>query len=162
MDTNAFALLQLFVLGIVVNGLLMGAFSKADTIQLKPTLPPQCNESRLLSETELCGGGFKQNMTRVQPQHWCNLTHFMREYHDFTQCTEIGAISSDCYWPNPLVEGYIIRIHKLFFSNCTIERVLWVDPPEDTVAALILVPVFLTLAMIGVVVWCSKRSDLLA
>ncbi|KAG7256115.1 hypothetical protein CRUP_024967 [Coryphaenoides rupestris] len=68
----------------------------------------------------------------------------------------------NCYWPNPLVEGYIIRVHKQFFSNCTVDHEVWVDPPDGTLTALILVPVFLTLAMIALVVWCSKRSDLLA
>uniref|UniRef100_A0A3B3Z922 Receptor activity-modifying protein 3 n=1 Tax=Periophthalmus magnuspinnatus TaxID=409849 RepID=A0A3B3Z922_9GOBI len=90
---------------------------------------------------------------------WCNLTN---EYHLFTLCTETKSHYVDCYWPNPLVEGYIIRIHKLFFSNCTLEQVVWVDPPDDTLIVLILVPIFLTLAMIALVVWCSKRSDLLA
>ena len=75
---------------------------------------------------------------------------------------ETGAQRINCYWPNPLVEGYIIRIHKHFFSNCSMDRVVWLDPPDEKLLALILVPVFLTLAMIALVVWCSKRSDLLA
>lgn len=84
------------------------------------------------------------------------------EYHIFTLCTETRSQLVDCYWPNPLVEGYIIRIHKQFFSNCTNEQEVWVDPPEKTLVILILIPVFLTLVMIALVVWCSKRSDILA
>uniref|UniRef100_A0A3Q2CBL6 Receptor activity-modifying protein 3 n=1 Tax=Cyprinodon variegatus TaxID=28743 RepID=A0A3Q2CBL6_CYPVA len=91
--------------------------------------------------------------------HFCNL---IAEYHIFTLCTETKSHNVDCYWPNPLVESYIIRIHKHFFSNCTMEGVKWGDPPDDTLTILILIPVFLTLAMIALVVWCSKRSDLLA
>ncbi|XP_008291013.1 receptor activity-modifying protein 3 [Stegastes partitus] len=87
---------------------------------------------------------------------------FPSEYHLFTFCTEKKSQILDCYWPNPLVESYIIRIHKHFFSNCTMEPVIWVDPPDDTLTILVLIPVFLTLAMIALVVWCSKRSDILA
>ncbi|CAL8293056.1 unnamed protein product [Lota lota] len=166
MDTKAFALLKLFVLGILVNVWMMGALTKGDTFHLVPTPPRSnmalCNESRLLRQTEECGESFKKDMVLIEPQNLCNLTHFISQYHEFTQCTELGAQRSNCYWPNPLVEGYIIRIHKHFFSNCTMYRVVWLDPPEDTLLALILVPVFLTLAMIALVVWCSKRSDLLA
>lgn len=86
----------------------------------------------------------------------------LSEYHLFTLCTETKSQIVDCYWPNPLVERYIIHIHKHFFSNCTIDQPLWIDPPDDTLTILILIPVFLTLAMIGLVVWCSKRSDILA
>ncbi|CAL8400801.1 unnamed protein product [Gadus morhua 'NCC'] len=143
-----------------------GALTKGDTFNLVPTPPPLpkmalCNETHLLSQTEICGERFKQDMGHIAPKNLCNLTHFIRQYHEFTQCTEKGAVRIHCYWPNPLVEGYIIRIHKHFFSNCSLDRVVWLDPPEEKLLALILVPVFLTLAMIALVVWCSKRSDLL-
>lgn len=84
------------------------------------------------------------------------------EYHLFTLCTEKKSDHMHCYWPNPMVENYIIHIHKHFFSNCTNDQPVWVDPPDKTLTILILIPIFLTLAMIAVVVWCSKRSDILA
>ncbi|KAM3593920.1 uncharacterized protein V6R79_025669 [Siganus canaliculatus] len=121
-----------------------------------------CNESRLQLELEHCGDSFKQGMGQIDPRHWCNLTHFIEKYHDFTNCTEVKSDNMNCYWPNPLVESFIIRIHKQFFGNCSNQNVVWVDPPDETLTALILVPVFLTLAMIALVVWCSKRSDILA
>lgn len=121
-----------------------------------------CNESRLQWEVEVCGDKFKRDMDHVDPQYWCNFTHFIRQYHVFTLCTEIKSQGVDCYWPNPLVESFFIHIHKLLFSNCSNTQLEWNDPPEETLTALILVPVFLTFAMIAVVVWCSKRSDLLA
>uniref|UniRef100_A0A493TC41 Receptor activity-modifying protein 3 n=1 Tax=Anas platyrhynchos platyrhynchos TaxID=8840 RepID=A0A493TC41_ANAPP len=84
-------------------------------------------------------------------------------YYDiFTQCTEHEAFYASCFWPNPLVEGFITRIHKQFFLNCTSEDVLWEDPPDEILITLILIPVMLTCAMITLVVWCSKRSDILA
>ncbi|XP_015246726.1 PREDICTED: receptor activity-modifying protein 3-like [Cyprinodon variegatus] len=139
--------------------------SASDSFNLEPTITWQrrlCNESRLRWDVEVCGEDFKRVMAYIDPLQWCNLTHFMSEYHIFTLCTETKSHNVDCYWPNPLVESYIIRIHKHFFSNCTMEGVKWGDPPDDTLTILILIPVFLTLAMIALVVWCSKRSDLLA
>lgn len=163
MDTNEIVVLKLFIVGILVNAWMMRGVSGAETVEATSPRPMRaCNESRLQWEVEVCGEHFKKDMALIQPQYWCNLTYFISEYHLFTLCTEAKAKDVHCYWPNPLVEGYIIRIHKLFFSNCTVEQVVWVDPPDETLVALILVPIFLTLAMIALVVWCSKRSDVLA
>ncbi|XP_063181726.1 receptor activity-modifying protein 3 isoform X2 [Chroicocephalus ridibundus] len=82
-------------------------------------------------------------------------------YDNFTQCTEREANDASCFWPNPLAEGFITGIHKQFFSNCTSEKVHWEDPPDEILITLILIPVMLTCAMITLVVWCSKRSDIL-
>ncbi|XP_009581039.1 PREDICTED: receptor activity-modifying protein 3, partial [Fulmarus glacialis] len=82
-------------------------------------------------------------------------------YDNFTQCTEREANNASCFWPNPLAEGFITGIHKQFFSNCTSEKVHWEDPPDEILTTLILIPVMLTCAMITLVVWCSKRSDIL-
>ncbi|RLW04450.1 hypothetical protein DV515_00005914 [Chloebia gouldiae] len=84
-----------------------------------------------------------------------------RYYDNFTQCTEREANNASCFWPNPLAEGFITGIHKQFFSNCTSEKVHWEDPPDEIVVTLILIPVMLTCVMITLVVWCSKRSDIL-
>ncbi|KAM9333756.1 receptor activity-modifying protein 3 [Pholidichthys leucotaenia] len=165
MDANESVVLKLFVVGVLINALAVRELSASDSLNTDPT-PPRvrkaCNESRLQWEVEVCGEDFKQDMTHIDPQYWCNLTHFISEYYLFTLCTETKSHNVNCYWPNPLVESYIIRIHKHFFSNCTLEQVVWIDPPEDTLTVLILIPVFLTLAMIALVVWCSKRSDILA
>ncbi|KAM9713167.1 receptor activity-modifying protein 3 [Menidia menidia] len=165
MDTNEFVVLKVFCVGLLVNICMMKGLSATDSFNTEPTSPWRkriCNESRLRWEVEICGEEFKKDMALIDPQHWCNFTHFISEYYLFTLCTENKSNMVDCYWPNPLVESYIIRIHKHFFSNCTMEQVEWVDPPDDTLTVLILVPVCLTLAMIALVVWCSKRSDLLA
>ncbi|XP_037390077.1 receptor activity-modifying protein 3-like isoform X2 [Pygocentrus nattereri] len=122
----------------------------------------ECNKTVLQLEMEKCGERFKTDMEEVDPQNWCNLTHFIGEYHFFSACTEDNAVKIGCFWPNPVVEHYIIRIHKQFFSNCTLKSAVWGDPSEDTLIILILVPVFLTLTMVALVVWCSKRSDILA
>ncbi|KAL8165708.1 UNVERIFIED_CONTAM: Receptor activity-modifying protein 3 [Gekko kuhli] len=84
-----------------------------------------------------------------------------RYYNNFTLCTEHEAATAKCFWPNPLAEGFITRIHRQFFSNCSVEKIHWEDPPDRILITLILIPVLLTMAMIGLVVWCSKRSDIL-
>ncbi|XP_029550063.1 receptor activity-modifying protein 3 isoform X2 [Salmo trutta] len=154
------------ILSLTVNSWMTRGLSATENINVEsiPRRPSValCNETQLLWEMEVCGEEFKRKMDHVDPQNWCNLTHFISEYHLFSLCTETNAERINCYWPNPLVESYIIRIHKHFFSNCTLERVILVDPPDDTLTILILIPVFLTLAMIALVVWCSKRSDILA
>lgn len=165
MDPWDFAILKLFIVGFVANVSMLERPSTEDSVIFEaPSLPHMtfCNESQLQWEVEVCGDDFRRDMDHVDPQFWCNLTHFISEYHLFTQCTETKSQVVHCYWPNPLVESYIIRIHKHFFSNCSSTLEEWTDPPEETLTILILIPVFLTLAMISLVVWCSKRSDLLA
>lgn len=58
--------------------------SAADSFNIEPT-PPRpkkpCNESRLQWEVEVCGEDFKRDMGHIDPQNWCNLTHFIRYDH---------------------------------------------------------------------------------
>ncbi|KAJ8406923.1 hypothetical protein AAFF_G00291990 [Aldrovandia affinis] len=165
MDENALTVCKLFVVGILVTTLMTSGLSATDNVKLEEPARArvdQCNETALLAEMEKCADQFRSDMTLIDPQNWCNITHFIGEYNLFSACTETKAVHTGCYWPNPLVESYIIRVHRHFFSNCTMERVVPVDPPDDTLTVLIAVPVFLTLVMIALVVWRSKRSDVLA
>ncbi|XP_067234131.1 receptor activity-modifying protein 3-like isoform X2 [Chanodichthys erythropterus] len=162
MDPNLLTLIKLCL--IFVNALMARGLSDSDadpSVTQRPRLL-RCNHSLLLLEMERCGEQFTADMNHIPPEDRCNLTHFIREYHVFSFCTEINAERIGCFWPNPQVERFIIRVHRHFFSNCTLERLAFADPPDDTLILLILVPVFLTLAMVALVVWCSKRSDILA
>lgn len=82
-----------------------------------------------------------------------------RYYESFTNCTEVETNVVGCYWPNPLAQGFITGVHRQFFSNCTVDRTHWEDPPDEVLIPLIVVPVLLTVAMAGLVVWRSKRTD---
>ncbi|MGH0141462.1 UNVERIFIED_CONTAM: hypothetical protein FKN15_073775 [Acipenser sinensis] len=85
----------------------------------------------------------------------------VREYNTFSTCTEQNSEIIGCFWPNPFVESFIISLHKHFFSNCTSDQVIWEDPPDNMLTILIVIPVLLTVVMIALVVWCSKRNDIL-
>nr|XP_006634539.2 PREDICTED: receptor activity-modifying protein 3 isoform X1 [Lepisosteus oculatus] len=164
MDKNALFVLKLLIVGIVVNTLLTSGLSATENTRVKTAQLPHsklCNETALLLVMEDCGEQFKNQMMHVDPKNWCNLTHFIWEYYSFSTCTEQEAEVIGCYWPNPQVESYIITIHKHFFSNCTLDHMVLLDPPDPTLTVLVLVPVMLTLAMVALVVWCSKRSDIL-
>ncbi|RMC05581.1 hypothetical protein DUI87_17666 [Hirundo rustica rustica] len=141
--------------GLEVNGLMtLGFAGVCQQTEL-------CNESLMLEKLPACGKSFEEMMKKVDSRKWCNLTEFIIYYDNFTQCTEREANNASCFWPNPLAEGFITGIHKQFFSNCTSEKVHWEDPPDEILLTLVLIPVALTSAMITLVVWCSKRSDIL-
>lgn len=82
-----------------------------------------------------------------------------RYYESFTNCTEVETNVVGCYWPNPLAESFIAGIHRQFFQNCSVDRQDWEDPPDEILIPLITVPVLLTIAMTGVVVWRSKHTE---
>uniref|UniRef100_A0A5F7ZVL5 Receptor activity-modifying protein 3 n=2 Tax=Macaca TaxID=9539 RepID=A0A5F7ZVL5_MACMU len=144
-----------------------------------------CNETGLLERLPLCGKAFADMMGKVDVWKWCNLSEFIvgcivpeavpfalavlcrhylerhRYYESFTNCTEMEANIVGCYWPNPLAQGFITGIHRQFFSNCTMDKVHLEDPPDEVLIPLIIIPVVLTVAMAGLVVWRSKRTDTL-
>ncbi|PNI43837.1 RAMP3 isoform 2 [Pan troglodytes] len=120
-----------------------------------------CNETGMLERLPLCGKAFADKMGKVDVWKRCNLSEFIVYYESFTNCTEMEANVVGCYWPNPLAQGFITGIHRQFFSNCTVDRVHLEDPPDEVLIPLIVIPVVLTVAMAGLVVWRSKRTDTL-
>lgn len=161
MDPNLLTLIKLSLI-FAVKALVARGLSDGADPPVTHTLRIHCNQSLLLLEMERCGERFTADMKQIHPDDRCNLTHFIREYHVFSFCTEANAERIGCFWPNPQVERFIIGLHQRFFSNCTLDPLVFLDPPEHTLTLLILIPVFLTLAMVALVVWSSKRSDVLA
>ncbi|XP_038249330.1 receptor activity-modifying protein 3 isoform X3 [Dermochelys coriacea] len=155
METHAFWLVQLFLFALCVNGLMTLGLTGARQKMIV------CNESLMLEKLPRCGKSFEEMMKKVDSKKWCNLTEFITYYDNFSLCTEQEASAARCFWPNRLAQGFIIGIHKQFFSNCTSEKVPWEDPPDEILITLILIPVLLMVAMTSLVVWCSKRSDIL-
>ncbi|XP_012502359.1 PREDICTED: receptor activity-modifying protein 3 [Propithecus coquereli] len=120
-----------------------------------------CNETGMLERLPLCGKAFADLMRKVDVWKWCNLSEFIVYYESFTNCTEVEASIVGCFWPNRLAQGFITGIHRQFFINCSVDRVHWADPPDEILIPLIAVPILLTVAMTGLVVWRSKRTDTL-
>ncbi|XP_051020889.1 receptor activity-modifying protein 3 [Acomys russatus] len=118
-----------------------------------------CNETGMLERLPRCGKAFADMMQKIEVWKWCNLSEFIVYYEHFTNCTEVETNFVGCFWPNPLAQNFITGIHRQFFSNCTVDRTHWEDPPDEVLFPLIAVPVLLTVAMAGLVVWCSKRTD---
>ncbi|XP_031194933.1 receptor activity-modifying protein 3 isoform X1 [Mastomys coucha] len=118
-----------------------------------------CNETGMLERLPRCGKAFAEMMQKVAVWKWCNLSEFIVYYESFTNCTEMETNIVGCYWPNPLAQSFITGIHRQFFSNCTMDRTHWEDPPDEVLIPLIAVPVVLTVAMAGLVVWRSKHTD---
>ncbi|KAM3929817.1 receptor activity-modifying protein 3 [Leptodactylus fuscus] len=145
MEKHVLSLLQLFV-SVVCGGL----------------QPPvgNCNETIVIETLPICGIEFEILMMEVEPSQWCNLTNIITYYERLSDCAESTARKGNCFWPNNLAERFIIGIHTKFFSNCTSDTIIWEDPPDDILTALILIPVFLTAAMISLVVWRSKIGDI--
>uniref|UniRef100_A0A8B9YB13 Receptor activity-modifying protein 3 n=2 Tax=Bos TaxID=9903 RepID=A0A8B9YB13_BOSMU len=118
-----------------------------------------CNEKRMLAMLPRCGKTFAEKMKKVEVWKWCNLSEFIVYYESFTNCTEVETNVVGCYWPNPLAESFIASVHRQFFQNCSVDRQDWEDPPDEILIPLITVPVLLTIAMTGVVVWRSKHTE---
>ncbi|EPY88198.1 receptor activity-modifying protein 3 [Camelus ferus] len=118
-----------------------------------------CNETRMLELLPWCGEAFANMMHKVEVWKRCNLSEFIMYYESFTNCTESKAKVVGCYWPNHLAQGFVTDVHRRFFHNCTVDRPHWEDPPDEILIPLIVAPILLTLAMTGLVVWHSKRTD---
>ncbi|KAM5273634.1 receptor activity-modifying protein 3 [Ctenodactylus gundi] len=118
-----------------------------------------CDEVQMLGRLPHCGEAFAAMMHRVNTSKWCELSEFIVYYETFSNCTEEETLRVGCYWPNPLAQGFITGIHRKFFSNCTVDVATWDDPPDEVLVPLIVVPILLTVAMAGVVVWRSQRTS---
>ncbi|GCB62729.1 receptor activity-modifying protein 3-like [Scyliorhinus torazame] len=170
MEKDVFLLLQLLALVVWGNSLLTSSLSAKNNTNLHNQ--PQsnqserqekriCNETRMLEVVHLCGYHFESQLNRINSSDWCNFTLIAGHYNIFSHCMESLIEKVDCFWPNPQAENYVINTHKLFFSNCTLEMTSFQDPPDKILIILITVPILLTILMIALVVWCSKRNDIL-
>ncbi|XP_055000808.1 receptor activity-modifying protein 3 [Sorex araneus] len=118
-----------------------------------------CNETRMLELLPQCQAAFSASMHSVAVWKWCDLAEFIVYYESFTNCTEVESNAVGCYWPNPLVQTFLTSVHRQFFSNCSVDREHWEDPPDEVLVPLIALPILLTVAMAALVVWRSKHTD---
>ncbi|XP_072431745.1 receptor activity-modifying protein 3-like isoform X1 [Chiloscyllium punctatum] len=170
MEKDALLLVQLLALAVWGNSLLISSLSAKNNTNLHNQSEPNqtereakqiCNETLMLEIVHWCGYDFASQLNTMNSSDWCNFTLIAGYYSTFSYCAESVVEGISCFWPNPQVENYLINIHKHFFSNCTLEMLMFQDPPDKILIALITVPILLTIIMIAIVVWCSKRNDVL-
>lgn len=118
-----------------------------------------CDETRMLELLPLCRTAFAASMHKVAASKWCDLAEVIMYYAIFTNCTEMGSTAVGCYWPNPLVQSFLSGVHRQFFSNCSVDRPQWEDPPDEVLVPLIALPVLLTVAVAALVMWRSKHTE---
>lgn len=61
-----------------------------------------------------------------------------------------------------MAENYILWSHRLYFLNCTLERPLLLDPPENILLTLIITPICLIPLLVTLVVLKSKDGEMQA
>ncbi|XP_003229903.2 receptor activity-modifying protein 3 isoform X2 [Anolis carolinensis] len=137
-----------------VNGIMTIGLTGAQEVSI-------CNESLMLQNLPECGKYFEEMMHKVDSKKWCDIKEFVLYYSKFSLCTEQKALTARCFWPNPLAEGFITEIHRQFFSKCSSVKEHWEDPTDKILITLIFTPVLLAIGTISLILWCSKRSDIL-
>ncbi|MEQ2208263.1 hypothetical protein XENOCAPTIV_010461, partial [Xenoophorus captivus] len=100
---------------------------------------------------------FRSDGTAVLGLHIKRL--FARMYEGLTNCTYQLALRMDCFWPNRVVDGFFMQIHRRYFHHCPSTGRLLREPPISILAPFIGVSVLITLLMTAVVVWRSKRTQ---
>ncbi|XP_075891167.1 receptor activity-modifying protein 1 [Nelusetta ayraudi] len=107
-----------------------------------------------------CVYPFHQAMTLISPEDWCVLENVIRPYNEMTLCLEQVSKFLGCFFPNSQIQDFFFSIHSQYFHNCTKEEDQdIIDPPEEIMVTLILVPVSLIPILIYMVVRNSKVQE---
>ncbi|KAM4710701.1 receptor activity-modifying protein 1-like [Anableps anableps] len=124
--------------------------------------PSACGCDERLYETvinNLCLEPFQADMGRLDSGLWCSWPEIMEIYEGLTNCTCQVALRMVCFWPNRVVDGFFMQIHRRYFHHCALTGRLLHEPPISILAPFIGVSVLITLLMTAVVVWRSKRTE---
>lgn len=77
-----------------------------------------------------------------------------------TLCLEELSNVFGCFFPNSQIQDFFFSIHAKYFGNCTKEEDQdIIDPPEEILVTLILVPVSLIPILVYMVVRSSKVPE---
>lgn len=77
-----------------------------------------------------------------------------------TLCLEQVSKLLGCFFPNSQIQDLFFSIHSQYFHNCTKEEDQdIIDPPEEIMVTLILVPVSLIPILVYMVVRNSKVQE---
>ncbi|XP_012618877.1 receptor activity-modifying protein 3 [Microcebus murinus] len=115
-----------------------------------------CSEASVQEKMPRCGRAFIDMVRKVEVWKRCKLSDFVVYYESFVNCTQSDATVVGCFWPHRLSQSFVPGIPRHLFSNCFSDKAQWQDPPKEILIPLIAVPILLTVAMTGLVVWGSK------
>lgn len=106
-----------------------------------------------------CRLDFQQSMEAIGAEHWCSFQKVIRPYNNLTSCMEQLCAFVQCFYPNPSVQDFFLRVHSQFFVSCSEEELLLTDAPHGVVVVLTLVPVTLIPLLVYLVVWRSNGRE---
>ncbi|XP_015282088.1 PREDICTED: receptor activity-modifying protein 2 [Gekko japonicus] len=123
---------------------------------------PMFQEALYRFRAKECWDRFVQQMANVSALLLCQWSVVSRPYAILTHCLEEWADNLEYGYPNALAEGYVVWGHRTYFLNCTLERPLLLDPPENVLLTLILTPICLIPLLVTLVVLKSKDGEMQA
>ncbi|KAL8175768.1 UNVERIFIED_CONTAM: hypothetical protein K2H54_007356, partial [Gekko kuhli] len=127
-----------------------------------PKAYPVFQEAMYQLQAKGCWDRFVQQMANVSTMLLCEWSVVSRPYATLTHCLEDGADKMEYGYPNALAEKYIAFSHRTYFLNCTLERPLLLDPPENVLLTLIITPICLIPLLVTLVVLKSKDGEMQA
>ncbi|NXT73057.1 RAMP2 protein, partial [Zapornia atra] len=116
----------------------------------------QSAEEAYVNISQKCWEYFVELMSNVTESELCEWQVIRSPYSILQVCLESWADHLSYGYPNALAEQYIFQSHHRYFHNCTVEHHL--DPPEDVLLAMIMVPICLIPFSVTVVIWRSKNG----
>ncbi|XP_006021011.1 receptor activity-modifying protein 2 [Alligator sinensis] len=109
---------------------------------------------------DYCWSNFSEMMKNVTGVQLCEWSIISRPYSILRYCLENWADKIKYGYPNSVAEKYIFQSHHTYFFNCTLERPMYFDPPEDVLLAMIITPICLIPFLVALVVWRSKDGKM--
>ncbi|KAG8444889.1 hypothetical protein GDO86_009880, partial [Hymenochirus boettgeri] len=105
-----------------------------------------------------CWDHYTTLMSRVSSENWCEWNQVNRPYSFLQHCLEDLADVLFIAFPNELAHSYIMKGHRTYFANCTLQYQELADPPEHILLSLILAPISIIPFLVALVVCKSKTT----
>ncbi|XP_063816112.1 receptor activity-modifying protein 2 isoform X2 [Pseudophryne corroboree] len=107
---------------------------------------------------ERCIYIFYDSMSKIKPEHLCELDHVISFYSTLQFCIELGAEDGNIPYPNEVSHAIFMDVHREFFANCTLLSYEFTDPPDPVLLALIFAPICIIPFLVTLVVVKSNTS----
>ncbi|KAI5624177.1 receptor activity-modifying protein 1 precursor [Silurus asotus] len=106
-----------------------------------------------------CLKDFEKVMSGLAQENWCDWEMVLGYYNTLTQCLEICATHTHCYYPNAQVQAMFVDVHMRYFSSCSSKDDPLPDAPARVVLVLTLLPVSVIPVLVYMVIWKSSVID---